>query len=62
MSRGIANSVERVGSEYQSTPTPVGAGVCGSWLACDPGTSVIPIHRGDAIAGKPAPTGISVWH
>ncbi|RZI21764.1 hypothetical protein EUX58_21735 [Pseudomonas sp. 770NI] len=29
---------------------------CGSWLACDAGTSVIQLHRGDAIAGKPAPT------
>ncbi|PJK35182.1 hypothetical protein CWC48_08225 [Pseudomonas sp. S10E 269] len=29
---------------------------CGSWLACDAGDSVCLIHRGDAIAGKPAPT------
>ncbi|TWR45724.1 hypothetical protein DA482_12110 [Pseudomonas fluorescens] len=29
---------------------------CGSGLACDAGTSVYPLHRGDAIAGKPAPT------
>ncbi|RQO55144.1 hypothetical protein DBR46_13720 [Pseudomonas sp. KBW05] len=30
---------------------------CGSWLACDAGTSVYQLGRGDAIAGKPAPTG-----
>ncbi|GLH47509.1 hypothetical protein RS3R2_11900 [Pseudomonas lactis] len=30
---------------------------CGSWLACDADTSVYQMHRGDAIAGKPAPTG-----
>jgi hypothetical protein len=29
---------------------------CGSWLACDADNSVFQIHRGDAIAGKPAPT------
>ncbi len=29
---------------------------CGSWLACDADTSVLQIHQGDAIAGKPAPT------
>ena len=29
---------------------------CGSWLACDAGTSVHKVHRVDAIAGKPAPT------
>src|SRR5471032_2952657 len=29
---------------------------CGSWLACDAGTSVCQVHRVDAIAGKPAPT------
>ncbi|TVT90733.1 hypothetical protein FPT15_12945 [Pseudomonas sp. RGB] len=29
---------------------------CGSWLACDAGTSVHQVHRVDAIAGKPAPT------
>ncbi|AYG05699.1 hypothetical protein D7M10_00755 [Pseudomonas fluorescens] len=34
----------------------VGAGLCGSWLACDGITSVSLTHRGDAIAGKPAPT------
>ncbi|KAB0476787.1 hypothetical protein F7R12_05005 [Pseudomonas tolaasii] len=28
----------------------------GSWLACDAGTSVCQVHRGDAIASKPAPT------
>ncbi|TLG89977.1 hypothetical protein FEM54_19760 [Pseudomonas edaphica] len=28
---------------------------CGSWLACDAGTSVDQLHRVDAIAGKPAP-------
>jgi hypothetical protein len=30
---------------------------CGSWLACDADTSIFQVHRGDAIAGKPAPTG-----
>ncbi|QHG24555.1 hypothetical protein GDV60_17495 [Pseudomonas sp. DTU12.1] len=30
--------------------------MCGSWLACDVGASVDQLHRGDAIAGKPAPT------
>ena len=36
---------------------------CGSWLACDTGTSVHPVNPVDAIAGKPAPTlGLgSVW-
>ncbi|KAB0475463.1 hypothetical protein F7R12_12995 [Pseudomonas tolaasii] len=34
----------------------VGAGFCGSWLACDAGTSVYQVDQGDAIAGKPAPT------
>ncbi|TLG87307.1 hypothetical protein FEM54_31115, partial [Pseudomonas edaphica] len=34
----------------------VGAGFCGSWLACDAGDSVFLKYRGDAIAGKPAPT------
>ncbi|OYU08489.1 MAG: hypothetical protein CFE47_04900 [Pseudomonas sp. PGPPP1] len=29
---------------------------CGSWLACDAGTSVYQADRGEAIAGKPAPT------
>ncbi|TVT92877.1 hypothetical protein FPT15_00125 [Pseudomonas sp. RGB] len=29
---------------------------CGSWLACDAGDSVSQANRGDAIAGKPAPT------
>jgi hypothetical protein len=29
---------------------------CGSWLACDADNSVFQVHRGDAIAGKPAPT------
>src|SRR5471032_172689 len=29
---------------------------CGSWLACDAGTSVCQVHWVDAIAGKPAPT------
>ncbi|MCK3828517.1 hypothetical protein FW800_23215 [Pseudomonas sp. 910_23] len=33
---------------------------CGSWLACDAGTSVHQTHRVDAIAGKPAPTGASI--
>ena len=28
----------------------------GSWLACDAGASVSKLDRGDAIAGKPAPT------
>ena len=28
----------------------VGAGLCGSWLACDASTSVHQLHRGDAIA------------
>ena len=30
--------------------------MCGSWLACDAGASVYQVDRGDAIAGKPAPT------
>ncbi|AZP70829.1 hypothetical protein EJJ20_12355 [Pseudomonas poae] len=30
--------------------------LCGSWLACDENTSVHMKKRGDAIAGKPAPT------
>ncbi|MRU53367.1 hypothetical protein FIV37_24135 [Pseudomonas gessardii] len=34
----------------------VWAGLCGSWLACDADTSVHQLDRGDAIAGKPAPT------
>ncbi|XCY74883.1 hypothetical protein QLG25_31465 [Pseudomonas sp. CBR-F] len=29
---------------------------CGSWLACDAGAAVYQEDRGDAIAGKPAPT------
>jgi hypothetical protein len=29
---------------------------CGSWLASDAGNSVFQKNRGDAIAGKPAPT------
>ncbi len=29
---------------------------CGSWLACDAGTSVHQAHPIDAIAGKPGPT------
>ncbi|PSL93500.1 hypothetical protein C7U57_14440 [Pseudomonas sp. R9.37] len=29
---------------------------CGSWLACDAGTSVYQAQPVDAIAGKPAPT------
>ena len=35
--------------------------LCGSWLACDADTPVCQIHRVDAIAGKPAPTGDRVW-
>ncbi|TKK41099.1 hypothetical protein PflCFBP13517_12510 [Pseudomonas fluorescens] len=31
-------------------------GPCGSWLACDADNSVLASDRGDAIAGKPAPT------
>ncbi|PRW92335.1 hypothetical protein C7A10_15935 [Pseudomonas fluorescens] len=31
---------------------------CGSWLACDAGNWVYQEHRGVAIAGKPAPTGL----
>ncbi|MPQ83468.1 hypothetical protein F0170_05375 [Pseudomonas sp. MAFF 730085] len=31
---------------------------CGRGLACDAGDSVFQLNRGDAIAGKPAPT---VW-
>ncbi|QBQ13225.1 hypothetical protein DCC84_27365 [Pseudomonas sp. SXM-1] len=31
-------------------------GFCGSWHACDAGNTVCQLHRGDAIAGKPAPT------
>ncbi|KAB0476364.1 hypothetical protein F7R12_11040 [Pseudomonas tolaasii] len=33
----------------------------GSWLACDTGTSVFQLTRGDAIAGKPAPTPDGEW-
>jgi hypothetical protein len=33
---------------------------CGSWLASDADTSFCQIDRGDAIAGKPAPTGIAL--
>ncbi|AZP72322.1 hypothetical protein EJJ20_25380 [Pseudomonas poae] len=33
----------------------MGVGLCGSWLACDSIESVYLKHRGDAIAGKPAP-------
>ncbi|OPA92446.1 hypothetical protein BFW87_17710 [Pseudomonas fluorescens] len=33
--------------------------MCGSWLACDADTSVFQPDRGDAIAGKPAPTVIT---
>ncbi|RAG99827.1 hypothetical protein DJ480_26070 [Pseudomonas sp. Leaf98] len=40
----------------------MGAGLCGSWLACDAGTSVYQCHRGDAIAGKPAPTQAQLPH
>ncbi|MGR3965140.1 hypothetical protein FW800_11875 [Pseudomonas sp. 910_23] len=29
---------------------------CGSWLACDADTWAHQVYRGDAIAGKPAPT------
>ena len=29
---------------------------CRSWLACDAGDAVCQVHRGDAIASKPAPT------
>ncbi|KAB0477868.1 hypothetical protein F7R12_01000 [Pseudomonas tolaasii] len=38
----------------------VGAGLCGSWLACDAVTSVHQLHSGDAIAGEPAPT-LGLW-
>ncbi|TSD76609.1 hypothetical protein FFI16_009330 [Pseudomonas sp. KBS0710] len=34
---------------------------CGSWLACDGLNSVCLMYRGDAIAGKPAPTVDRVW-
>ncbi|KAB0465112.1 hypothetical protein F7R12_30255 [Pseudomonas tolaasii] len=37
------------------------AGFCGSWLACDAGTSVHQVNPGDAIAGKPAPTSKLHW-
>ncbi|PAA29250.1 hypothetical protein CJU73_10610 [Pseudomonas fragi] len=30
--------------------------ICGSWLACDASDAVCQVLRGDAIAGKPAPT------
>ncbi|PSL94437.1 hypothetical protein C7U57_08280 [Pseudomonas sp. R9.37] len=33
--------------------------MCGSWLACDASASVLMSDRGDAIAGKPAPTLLS---
>src|SRR5476649_2369916 len=36
--------------------TPLLLLFCGSWLACDAGTSVYQAHPVDAIAGKPAPT------
>ncbi|PRW89584.1 hypothetical protein C7A11_08305 [Pseudomonas simiae] len=38
-----------------TSPQP-DADPCGSWLACDAATSVFQMYRGDAIAGKPAPT------
>ncbi|PAA31994.1 hypothetical protein CJU73_02935 [Pseudomonas fragi] len=31
---------------------------CGSWLACDTDAAVFQPNRVDAIAGKPAPTGM----
>ncbi|KAA8703658.1 hypothetical protein FIV38_00645 [Pseudomonas proteolytica] len=34
---------------------------CRSWLACDGIASVCQIDRGDAIAGKPAPTEANVF-
>ncbi|MCK3823847.1 hypothetical protein E3O56_00160 [Pseudomonas sp. W2Aug9] len=43
-----------LGLKQNCQPTPQKK--CGSWLASDVGTSVIQLHRGDAIAGKPAPT------
>ncbi|PRA18452.1 hypothetical protein CQ014_04090 [Pseudomonas lurida] len=30
--------------------------LCGGWLACDADAAAWQVHRGDAIAGKPAPT------
>ncbi|AUG08776.1 hypothetical protein CXQ82_20115 [Pseudomonas sp. S09G 359] len=40
----------------QGPPAYEPGAFCGSWLACDAGNSVQQINRGDAIAGKPAPT------
>ncbi|AUO24058.1 hypothetical protein C0058_19460 [Pseudomonas sp. NC02] len=47
------HSMPRLGS---ACPHSVVLLFCGSWLACDADNSVFQIHRGDAIAGKPAPT------
>ncbi|PJK33277.1 hypothetical protein CWC48_27785 [Pseudomonas sp. S10E 269] len=38
------------------TQIQCGRCLCGSWLACDTDTAVYQVDRGDAIAGKPAPT------
>ncbi|OZO03930.1 hypothetical protein B7453_13710 [Pseudomonas sp. IB20] len=45
-----------IGTASQTTSKPSTKFQCGSWLACDPGTSVFQPDRGDSIAGKPAPT------
>ncbi|RFP97855.1 SMC-Scp complex subunit ScpB [Pseudomonas fluorescens] len=50
--RALAEAIE---AERVSSKTDA-ASKCGSWLACDTGDSVFVFHRGDAIAGEPAPT------
>src|SRR5471032_2512209 len=51
--RGISDAQEGTGLSCQHRAAWL---FCGSWLACDAGTSVYRVHRVDAIAGKPAPT------
>src|SRR5471032_1530719 len=51
--RGISDAQEGTGLSCQHRAAWL---FCGSWLACDAGTSVCQVHRVDAIAGKPAPT------
>src|SRR5471032_2300467 len=51
--RGISDAQEGTGLSCQHRSAWL---FCGSWLACDAGTSVCQVHWVDAIAGKPAPT------
>jgi len=43
-------------NEYPNVGASSALLLCGSWLACDPDTSVHQAELVDAIAGKPAPT------